>query len=119
MVESLLHLLRGTGNDCKICKAMETQTPSATNAPPSDIKEYDSAFIAWLLSTVLFYNMPYNQLGFFDYPHHANRFLLCSPVLNAMPAPGDLSQLHGSLKGLQDKMNAFGSCLLPCFPTTK
>lgn len=99
---------------------METQTPSATNAPPSDIKDYDSAFIAGFLSTVLFYNTPYNQLGFtsfFNYPHHANRFLLCSPVLNTMPAPGDLSQLHSSLKGLQDKMNAFGSCLLRCFAT--
>lgn len=64
MVESLLHPLCGAGNDCKICKAMETQTPSATNAPPSDIKDYDSAFIAGFLSTVLFYNTPYNQLGF-------------------------------------------------------
>lgn len=39
MAESILHPLCGAGNDCKICKAMETQALSATNAPTSDIKE--------------------------------------------------------------------------------
>lgn len=39
MAESILHPLCGAGNDCKMCKAMETQALSATNAPTSDIKE--------------------------------------------------------------------------------
>lgn len=37
--ESILHPLCGAVNDCKICKATETQALSATNAPTSDIKE--------------------------------------------------------------------------------
>lgn len=37
--ESILHPLCGAVNDCKLCKAMETQALRAANAPTSDIKE--------------------------------------------------------------------------------
>lgn len=39
MAESILHPLCRAVNDCKLCKVMETQALSATNAPTSDIKE--------------------------------------------------------------------------------
>lgn len=86
---------------------MKTQALSAMNAPTSDIKEGESTFLAKLLSEVLFYNMPYNQLGFtgfFNYPHCAQQFLFHSVISNDVPKSVDFyTQLFSILRRLQDK----------------